>query len=642
MKFLIVAFLCLTFSTTVLAQSNFIDVETGNSNYKLIQSANSILLPQSEQFSNTIIFKGKVSQIAVGEDMKCAMDDEAVKCWLNNRSSKNYFIPSNLKSPSSIVAKFYRACATDDGEVKCWNSRNQRINIPLTFKNPKTIALGQVDTCVLDDEGVKCWGDNYTSKNFTVPTNLKNPRSLTSGDTHSCVLDDEGVKCWGERTDNSLSFLKNPTAVYAGPHSTCALDSEGIKCWGYIFYGREYKSWLWENLNDKYQYKQHGGQYKNIKNVILNDKDLCLWNDSENPSTLNEVHCFDVGLGSEYRGEPDYFKSVKSIAGSSSTICTLHDIGITCWEYNFSYSHSKKLIPHNLNGVEAIYASLDENICAKLKSEIKCWKNGYRSSVEWNDSYTVPVSENAKIISVTKDQICYINNDSVICDSPDNNISRREPILTIKNPLDGSDYCVRGEEEYVCWEFNRYGKVITQRFSLDNSKYFYSEKAQPLYFANQILANVNDTFENVTSLYYLREKIVELFLTGLQSEAAPTILNNTIFIRNHYVQNKGFKPQILSSRRSVQLRFILDIMANSLSSSKYLLSDNSKLAVDKLKIEFANILSEDDISIEEAGNLVTMTLNETNLMKEMTVSYRLVGIKQFYDWAYNYIATGNY
>lgn len=626
--------LSLAFSSHVYSQSRFVDVETGEDKSSSVRSADRVLFSHPEETSNVPQFKGKVSQIADSGRFFCALDEENIKCW----NEKGVFLPTKLKSPSYLNAVDRTACAIDTEGVKCWDENNNNLDIPLDFKNPKIVSQQLNAVCVLDDEGVKCWTLDKRMP-IEVPSNLKNPKSLVSGDYHSCVLDDEGVKCWGKMKDQPL--LKNPTAIFASGSYSCVFDDEGIKCWEDNFYKDNtgiYRLIPWSQI---------GENKSNIKTLSVipainpyNNPPFCLW-PKDTHKDIGPYSCIETGA----------FETINTVSNGYRRNCVVDEVGVNCWNPRLESNYKKGMItfiPHNLKNIEYIKSGGNGQgtICAKLKTGIRCWKDSNyfgKARIQEIDTFKT-ASANAKISYVSYTSICIIDNNTYKCSAEvyEGKYTTQKLItIQMQNPQYANYYCVRADEGYACWNQFIYERDIRiVKFSLDHSKFFYSEKSQPLNFANQILLNIEDSNENIGSLYLLREKIVELFLTGFQSETSSAILNNALYMKKYYIESKLVNPDYLSLRKSVQLRFILDVMANSLNSSKYLLSDSSKIVADKLKVEFANLLSEDDISIEAAGNLVTMTLNESGLMKEMAASHRLVGIKSFYEWAYTYIATG--
>ena len=186
--------------------------------------------------------------------VSCAIDDDGVKCWKNAKKETelirpegsstddpNVFTVPNLSNPSNLSVGRNHACVIDNNEVKCWltwpNDSNQYgQHVVPELSNPKAVAAGMWSTCAIDDEGVKCWGLNNNRQ--AEPPQLSNPREI-SGGQHYCAIDDNGIFCWGRNTNGEINVpkSKHSTRVSAGTDgngwgSSCSLGMDGIVCWG--------------------------------------------------------------------------------------------------------------------------------------------------------------------------------------------------------------------------------------------------------------------------------------------------------------------------------------------------------------------------------------------------------------------------
>lgn len=596
--------------------------------------------------------EGKIDEIAMGENHICINQLQGIRCW----GGKDYKWPTqNLGQAKSLVAGAYHTCFISNNQIICaGNNDFGQIKVPTNIKNPKTLAAGKSHTCTIDDEGVKCWGNNKDGQ-LTAPTDLKNPRLIAVSDTQSCVIDDEGVKCWGKGLQVKHQ-LKKPTMISGGASHFCTSDSRLFECWGEglgakhniqdvdynkilsLTSGKNITCFLLDPALEisciNYNRRHPSSIKNNLKNpsLIASYGERTCWVDD------NIIDCW----GEATRGDvppPNPLKNPRKITSGKAHTCALDDEGIKCWGSNDL---------GQLNGYDLIVTPTE--IAAGLNHTCVIGSSPYSGNIQYRGGlvqcfggHEVAIKrfpENfKKPFSITSGHnfSCVIHDEGLSCwglnergqASPPSNLVRPRAVIAAPDSA-----CAFDDLGIKCWGAN----PLTIHF--DQSNFFHSEKNIPLKLAQQILENVEDTRETKSSLFYLREAVVEKFLMGIHSDVAQTIFDNSKNIRQTYKNKSLVNEGNLSIRNSTQLRFLLSIVVSSLDSSKYLLSTDSKKVIDDLKIAFANLLSEEEITISETHIITEQLLAEVKLMNEMKSSHRLVGIRAFYEWLKIYVETG--
>lgn len=149
-----------------------------------------------------------IQHIAIGGSHLCTISREfsRPKCEGGDYSSYEIEVPT-LLSPKLITAGRRHTCALDQQGVKCWgNNKFGQINVPL-LQNPRQVTAGRNHTCALDDTGVKCWGQN-TYGESQVPV-LRNPKLIAAGENYTCAVDHLGVNCWGKEDLKVMTLPEN-------------------------------------------------------------------------------------------------------------------------------------------------------------------------------------------------------------------------------------------------------------------------------------------------------------------------------------------------------------------------------------------------------------------------------------------------
>lgn len=601
------------------------------------------------------VFKGKVKELKSDGRSVCALDDQSINCWRKDISQdRDSLVPTilfnvdNLKNPKNLQVRYDRACLIDDEILKCWElSSGKTMPVPDNIIKPKLVSVGFSYACALVNDEVKCWTDRLKVHSIL---NLKNPSNLISNGAHSCAIDDEGVKCWDNPRfySNEELVAKKANLLSAEIPSKVFLSDEGL-C---AMYGTNVNCRSWQDVGTVVTGKAPSDVSLIIDGLVdtLNIKSnkACY---AKNNST---VSCISTLTAEKFAYELTGFTNPRQLEvytyGYSETeYCVVDEEGVICHEKkplritaggDIPASSKYIFLPHNLLKPKSIY--IDHNsTCAIDDIGQVCWHHYYGPKTHFT-KVTFNMSEKVKgAFKVILDDgvSCFLGSEDFKCYERHGTIKYQSQM----DQLFSSDGNCFVNKLGLAKCIDPHTK-IESTISLDQSKYFYQEKSIPLAHANRILYEVEDTVGAVYSLFVLREKIVQSFLAGMQTESAELIKKNSKYSENFIVtvnKNLNYPTIDFSQRSSVQLRFVLEIISRSLISSKYLLSSKSKQLVDMLIVDYSNLLLEDNISQQAAIDVISKTLNEALLMQEFQTSYRLIGIKSFFDWASNYVATGN-
>jgi alpha-tubulin suppressor-like RCC1 family protein len=228
----------------------------------------------------------RVTHLAVGALVSCAVVSGAVQCWgagrLGNNSTENSPVPIQTlgltENASLVAAGSNNGCAVVGGRAYCWgsndfgqlgNNSSWGSSVPVTVQGltegVTSIDIESEHACAVKLGSAYCWGynsdgqlGNDSTANSLVPVQVK---GLTSGVTavavggrHSCAIVSGDVYCWGLGTtgqlgNNSTAASRVPvlvsslpsgsaTAIAAGNMSTCAIVRGRAYCWGYNLDGQ--------------------------------------------------------------------------------------------------------------------------------------------------------------------------------------------------------------------------------------------------------------------------------------------------------------------------------------------------------------------------------------------------------------------
>lgn len=207
-----------------------------------------------------------VTGISVGHTHACAIQNNAIKCWGDNKygqlgvtldvgsSQAPLAITSITGTIQRVVAGRYHTCAIVNNALKCWglndfgqlgngNTNNSALPVDVAGMNAGVtdVALGIFHTCAIQNGVPKCWGkNNYTqlglhplqvpSRNIatTVPglsggftsitsgiqisTSPNGPREIT-GEYVCATGAGVGVRCWGKNASLGINSPMIPAPL---------------------------------------------------------------------------------------------------------------------------------------------------------------------------------------------------------------------------------------------------------------------------------------------------------------------------------------------------------------------------------------------------------------------------------------------
>lgn len=462
--------------------------------------------------------------------------------------------------------------------------------IPYLVGKTLDLAGSETNFCALEENfDVKCWNRNSEHRRKDMELRgLKDPKMIAVGKNHVCAIDENQVKCMEGMNSSPSdvyknanvmkipSGIKNPRMIAAGEFHTCVLDDEGIKCWGNV-----------------------------------------------------------DGYG--MTAMPKFSNPIKLIAQKAYT-CARDDNGIQCWGGKI-WGHDFLCITNG--ACSNSFYTLDpitldrtyiKDICKSSSLHLQCHPFSTLARFAQRPTYYAG--------SLFSDSSCALTNGKLTCWGVFGHQSPYPNYMDNPLVLAGSDTkCMMNNQGIKCFKMEKNKFERLGEMSFDQSKYFYTEKSLPLTKMQEIVTDESLSVKEFISLAYFREVAVEKFLTGVNTENSEVMRNNSRHIRTSF--KYGFiTAQDLANRDVVQLKFILNSVVSSLSSSKLLLSSSAKQVVDAHILELANLLSSDVITIDAATEVLNGVVTNESLMSEMNGSYRLVGIASFWTWAQHYFATG--
>lgn len=224
-----------------------------------------------------------------GDNFNCAIIDGGAYCWGSDdtgqigdgggrNTRRTPTLVTGLDSGvTDISVGHQHACAVQDGGLKCWGrndfaqiSEDPQLNAfhtaPIEIfaagSGVTQVHSGRGHNCAIVNNAVQCWGRNDDRQSgqagnadVTSPTavvGLEDNVSLIGGGyNHTCVVQNTALKCWGYNdqgqlgngtrndsqnpvtiTDGNLTD-KNITSISGSTNSTCIVaDGAEIYCWG--------------------------------------------------------------------------------------------------------------------------------------------------------------------------------------------------------------------------------------------------------------------------------------------------------------------------------------------------------------------------------------------------------------------------
>ncbi len=221
------------------------------------------------------------SDMALGSEHTCAVDEEAVRCWgslgfgrlgLADRVGEVLSAPGDavaaLEPSRQVAAGALHTCArTVAGGISCWGhdhvgqlgdgsadaGRYEAAAVP-TLADASALAASPQGSasCAVVAGAPWCWGQDFDS----VPTRIvgvDQVRAIAVGGEaaiHACAIDDgestARVWCWGANGEGQLGdgttsrrtsavwvpLPDAPTVVATGRAHTCAVAAGRVYCWG--------------------------------------------------------------------------------------------------------------------------------------------------------------------------------------------------------------------------------------------------------------------------------------------------------------------------------------------------------------------------------------------------------------------------
>jgi len=236
--------------------TSLIDMAVSDSDFCTLDATESACL-----FVGQVYASSSGVKVEVENDHLCMLTEApaGIQCKniAGNPDPVETALPSSFTDPSDLSVGLDAACAVDDGEVECWGAVGGANHIPsapalASGEVATAVAVGDDHVCAIVNGGgvsVKCWGDSNTNK-LNIPVTADSALWITAGANHTCVVNGDylipsglEVLCWGDNAagQTSVPIITNPARVEAGGDQTCVSQAGGVDllssmtCWPAIF-----------------------------------------------------------------------------------------------------------------------------------------------------------------------------------------------------------------------------------------------------------------------------------------------------------------------------------------------------------------------------------------------------------------------
>jgi len=444
---------------TLFTSSDYTNCATDDSGFKCWGRFGETLTNNAPLLSN-------IKQLSLGRGHVCAIHDNSVTCWGDNRYSQ--LETPLLNSPTQISSLGFNNCVIDRETVKCWGATAEMQMIP-PLTNPRQISVGWGFACALHEGGVSCWGSDFNSVVFKVPK-LIDPIHISASTDHVCVIETNGVKCWGNSQYGKTipPKLLKPRHLSSGGNHTCATDDTGIVCWGLDYYAKSTPPRLISPTeltasNERTCAIEDNSNvicwgYEEVGNFSLPRIPLLPPNSSFiNPTkiSLGEIDtCVldDLGvgcLGSGLSISTDLLLNPIKISSGISHACALDELGVIC--SGIGYVTTRE--PDPGLGKALLIDSEWEDTCVIYEQGSKCLSY----SLIWGPK-VLPLLESPREFEMNYFFSCAIDNRGVYCWGRNGD----QVIPGLINPRSLSVYdklaCVIDDSGLVCWD-EYYNKI---------------------------------------------------------------------------------------------------------------------------------------------------------------------------------------
>ncbi len=379
-----------------------------------------------------------VTQLCVGSDFGCALQNGKVKCWGGNTFGQLGVDPKKLsKSLEAVLVEGISnatllscggdgACAVMNDELYCWGGHQVTYRSPhVPTKIPDLPAGiievrggGRAGCALVSNEKIYCWGlANYAAGagsdaagQYPVGKAIQT-RSVEETEIYKEALPD----------GKDFKDLKAAAQIAAGGTSTCTiLNDKTLRCWGKIFTATSH----WTRIPSKIE------GLTDVTGVAPSDSHICTISDGR-------VYCWGRLWGTDPPASTQTPTAVQNISSAtvvstgSNHACTIENGATKCWGENQfgqlgNNTKTKSASPVPVEGLHSGVSSLctgKDFSCAVQNGAAKCWGyNGFWGQLG-NNSTTeslvpVPVeglSSGVTAISCGSSHACAIQNGAAKC-----------------------------------------------------------------------------------------------------------------------------------------------------------------------------------------------------------------------------------